>query len=92
MAEFPVALVTGSLVALTLRTQRGLLQETGRVIWVKTAEGRVRHGFAFPEPKAREYAVDLYRQEYQEAAEVVGGRSNDEESEGEHTGHHPGRG
>ena len=92
MAEFPVALVPGSVVELTLRTQRGFLRETSRVVWVRTVEGRVRHGFAFPEPKTREYAVDLYRQEYPEDPEVTGGPANDEGSEGESPGHHPGRG
>ncbi len=63
MAEFPVALVQGSVVELTLRTRSGLVRETSRVVWVKTVEGHARHGFAFPEPKPREYAVDLYRHE-----------------------------
>jgi PilZ domain len=81
MAEFPVALVPGSVVELTIRTQGGFLRETSRVVWVKTVEGRARHGFAFPEPKPREYAVDLYRQEYPGDPEVTGGRLNDEGTE-----------
>ncbi len=63
MAEFPVALVPGSVVELTLQTRRGVLRETSRVVWVKTVEGRARHGFAFPDPKPREYAGDLFRHE-----------------------------
>ena len=82
MAEFPVALVPGSVVELSLRTQMQPLAEAGRVIWVKTVEGRVHHGFAFSEPKARRYAVDLYRQEYPEAPEGSGGRLKDGETEG----------
>ena len=83
MAEFPVALVPGSIVVLSLRTQRQSLEEAGRVAWVKTVEGRVRHGFAFSEPKARRYAVDLYRQEYPESPEGTGGRFNDEGTKGD---------
>jgi len=92
MAEFPVALVPGSVVELTLRTRDGFLRETSRVVWVKTVEGRARHGFAFPEPKPREYAVDLYRQESPASPEVTGGRASDEGNEEESPGHDPGRG
>jgi hypothetical protein len=82
MAEFPVALVPGSVVALKLQTLREPLEAAGRVVWVKTVEGRVRHGFAFPEPRARRFAADLYRQEYPEAPEGSGGRLDDEGTEG----------
>jgi CheY-like chemotaxis protein len=64
MAEFPVVLVPGSLVRLTLQTRQGLLEELARVVWVKTAEGTVRHGFAFPEPKVRDFAASLSLDEH----------------------------
>jgi hypothetical protein len=83
MAEFPVALVPGSLVELTLQTRSGLLRETSRVVWVKNVEGRARHGFAFPEPKPRGYAVDLYRREHPGGPEVSGGQLNDGGARGE---------
>ena len=83
MAEFRVALVPGSVVELSLRTQRQVLEEAGRVIWVKTVEGRVLHGFAFSEPKAPRYAADLYRQQYPKAPEGTGGRSHHEGIKGD---------
>jgi hypothetical protein len=60
MAEFPVELVPGSFVDLTLHTQNGLLEETGRVVWVACTGGTVRHGLAFSEPKGRDFVVDLF--------------------------------
>jgi CheY-like chemotaxis protein len=62
LAEFPVVLVPGSLVRLTLQMREGLREEMGRVVWVKAAGGLVRHGFAFPETKAPDFAVNLSRQ------------------------------
>jgi len=83
MAEFPVALVPGSVVELRLQTLREPLEEAGRVVWVKTVKSGVHHGFAFSEPKARRFAADLYRQVYPEAPEGSGGRLNDERTEGD---------
>lgn len=60
MAEFPVELVPGSFVDLTLHTQNGLLEESGRVVWVTRTGGAVRHGLAFSEPKGRDYMVELF--------------------------------
>jgi hypothetical protein len=60
MAEFPVELVSGSFVDLTLHTQNGPLAEAGRVVWVACSGGTVRHGLAFSEPKGRDFVVDLF--------------------------------
>ncbi|HSC70309.1 MAG TPA: PilZ domain-containing protein [Candidatus Methylomirabilis sp.] len=60
MAEFPVELVSGSFVDLTLHTQNGRLVEAGRIIWVSNTGRTVRHGLAFSEPKGRDYMVDLF--------------------------------
>jgi hypothetical protein len=60
MAEFPVELVPGSFVDLTLRAQTGLLEERGKVVWANCTGGTARHGLAFPEPKGRDYMVDLF--------------------------------
>jgi hypothetical protein len=60
MAEFPVELVPGSFVDLTLHTQNGLMEEAGRIVWVASTGGAVRHGLAFSEPKGRDYMVDLF--------------------------------
>ncbi|HEX9899789.1 MAG TPA: PilZ domain-containing protein [Candidatus Methylomirabilis sp.] len=59
MAEFPVELVPGSQVNLTLHTRNGFLQETGRVVWAATTGGTIRHGMAFLEPKDRDYGGDF---------------------------------
>jgi CheY-like chemotaxis protein len=53
MAEFPVTLVPGSLIQVSLNTPSGPIQETGRVIWAAKARQAVRHGLAFPEVKPR---------------------------------------
>jgi hypothetical protein len=60
MAEFPVELVSGSFVDLTLDTRNGLQEEAGRVVWVACAGATVRHGLAFSEPKGRDYMLDLF--------------------------------
>ncbi len=60
MAEFPVELVSGSEVTLTLHTLNGLLEEMGQVVWVTSTGGTVRHGLAFLEPKGRDYLADLF--------------------------------
>ncbi len=60
MAEFPVELVSGSFVDLTLHTRNGLQEEAGWVVWVASAGATVRHGLAYSEPKGRDYMVDLF--------------------------------
>jgi hypothetical protein len=60
MAEFPVQLVLGSQVTLTLHTRNGFLQETGRVVWAARTGGTIRHGMAFLETKERDYGVGLF--------------------------------
>ncbi len=60
MAEFPVQMVSGSTLGLTLQTPWGPLEVEGRVVWTAVAQGKVRHGVAFPEPKEQDFAVDLF--------------------------------
>ena len=59
MAEFPVELVPGSLIQLSLSTPSGPVQDTGRVIWSARMAQLVRHGVAFPEVKARNFAASV---------------------------------
>jgi hypothetical protein len=47
MAEFPVELVRGRAVELTLITRAGSLTLEGRVAWTAAGEGHVRPGVAF---------------------------------------------
>jgi hypothetical protein len=60
MAEFPVELVSGSFVDLTLHTQNGLQEEAGRVVWINRTGGTVRHGLAFSEPKGHDFLMDPF--------------------------------
>jgi len=60
MAEFPVDMAPREAVSLLLETRRGLLEVDGRVVWTAAANGKIRHGVAFREPKGQEFAVDLF--------------------------------
>lgn len=59
MAELSVQMVPGSTVDLVLDTQRGAVEVKGRVVWTSAGGGTVRHGFAFPQPKAPDFAASL---------------------------------
>ena len=51
LVEFPVEVLPGSLLRVTVQTALGPLELEGRVVWT-TATGRViRHGLAFPRAK-----------------------------------------
>ncbi len=52
-AEFPVLLVPGSAVALTLQTCEGPIGLTGQVVWAGPPGPYVAHGIAFREPPGR---------------------------------------
>jgi len=56
MAEFPVELVPGSQIQLSLSMPSGPIQDTGQVIWAAKIAQLVRHGVAFPEVKPRDFA------------------------------------
>jgi CheY-like chemotaxis protein len=57
MAEFPVELVPGSQIQLSLNMPSGPIQDTGRVIWAARLAQLFRHGVAFPEVKPRDFGV-----------------------------------
>jgi CheY-like chemotaxis protein len=57
MAEFPVEVVPGSQIHLSLSTPSGPIQDTGQVIWATRIAQLVRHGVAFPEVKPRDFAA-----------------------------------
>ncbi len=59
LAEFPVELVPGSRLELTLETPHGPLHETGRVVWESASGDVVHHGIAFLEPKGPGFRPDL---------------------------------
>ncbi len=50
MAEFPVWIVPGSVVHLTLQTPQGPVALTGEVAWAGPPGPRVGHGIAFRDP------------------------------------------
>jgi hypothetical protein len=60
MAEFPVLMVSGSTLGLELQTRWGPMQMDGKVVWTAVAEGIVRHGVAFAEPREEDFALDLF--------------------------------
>ncbi len=59
LAEFPVELVLGSRVELTLETPQGPHPETGRVVRAIASGDVVRHGIAFLQPKGPGFRPDL---------------------------------
>ncbi|HSB70807.1 MAG TPA: PilZ domain-containing protein [Candidatus Methylomirabilis sp.] len=60
MAEFPLQIVSGSILGLTLKTPWGPLGVEAKVVWTVVAEGTIRHGVVFSEPIAQDLAVDLF--------------------------------
>lgn len=60
MVELPVEVVPGSLIRLILPTRSGPLEVEGRVMWTAVNGTTIRHGLAFREPKAPDFAVDLF--------------------------------
>ncbi len=60
MMELPLEVVPGSEMRAVLQTRRGPVEVEGRVIWTRATGAGVRHGLAFPEPKDRDFAVDLF--------------------------------
>jgi len=63
MAEFPVYVLPGSDVDLTLQTRRGSVGVQGRVVWAAPVESWTRHGIEFSEPKGKDFARDLFLNE-----------------------------
>ena len=61
--DLPVALATGTSVALVLQTRQGPLDLEGRIVWAHPTKDVVFHGLAFPEPKDQEFALDLFLSE-----------------------------
>ena len=60
MAEFPVQMVSGSMLGLTLKTPWGPLALEAKVVWTVVAEGKILHGVTFSEPIEQDLAVDLF--------------------------------
>lgn len=60
MAEFPLHLVSGCTVDLTLQTPWGPLELEGKVVWSASAKEQTHHGVAFLEPREQDFAVDLF--------------------------------
>ncbi len=63
MAEFPVLIVAGSVVDLTLQTRHGPLAVTGQVAWAGPPSTQVGHGIAFREPRGDDFASELVQRE-----------------------------
>ncbi len=63
MAEFPVQIVPGTVMALMLQTRHGPLALTGQIAWADPPGNAIRHGIAFAEPKGHDFAMDLFLSE-----------------------------
>jgi len=63
MAELPVRIVPGSVVALVLQTRRGFLTVKGAVAWADPPGTQISHGIAFREPRGDDFALDLFHSE-----------------------------
>jgi hypothetical protein len=63
MAELPVRIVPGSVVALVLQTRRGFLTVNGEVAWADPPGTQISHGIAFREPRGDDFALDLFHSE-----------------------------
>ncbi len=60
MAEFPVQIVPGTVMALVLQTRHGPLPVTGQIAWTGPPSDAIRHGVAFSEPKGHAFALTLF--------------------------------
>jgi len=63
MAELPVRIVPGSVVALVLQTRRGFLTVNGEVAWADPPGTQISHGIAFREPRGDDFALALFHSE-----------------------------
>ncbi len=63
MAEFPVQIVPGTVMALVLQTRHGPLALTGQIAWADPPGNAIRHGVAFSEPKGHDFALTLSLEE-----------------------------
>ena len=63
MAELPVRIVPGSVVALVLQTRRGFLTVNGEVAWADPPGTQISHGISFREPRGDDFALDLFHSE-----------------------------
>ncbi len=64
MAEFPVQIVPGTVMALVLQTRHGPLPVTGQIAWADPPGEAIRHGIAFSEPKDHDFALTLFLEEH----------------------------
>ena len=64
LAEFPVEMPAGKPVHVVLSSRRGPVEVEGKVVWVRGVGLGIHHGIAFPEPKARDFALDLFLAEH----------------------------
>jgi hypothetical protein len=59
LVEFPVEVLPGSTLRMTIQTALGPLELEGRVVWTAATRGVIRHGVAFSGPKRPELAEEL---------------------------------
>ncbi len=64
LAEFPQEMPPGRSVRVVLSSRQGLVEVEGTVVWVRGVGLGIHHGIAFPEPKNRQFALDLFLAEH----------------------------
>ncbi len=74
-AEFPVRLVPGTIVALTIQMRHGPLALTGQVAWAGAPGPQVVHGIAFRDPPGDAFVRDLVQRDQDGATGEKGGCS-----------------
>jgi len=63
LAGFPVEVAVGSRLCSVIQTRAEPIGADCRVVWTKVAGGTVEHGLAFLEPKGRDFALYLAREQ-----------------------------
>ncbi len=64
LAEFPQEMPPGRSVRVVLSSRLGRGGVGGGVVWVRGVGLGIHHGIAFPEPKNRSFALDLFLAEH----------------------------
>ena len=59
LVEFPVEVLPGSILRVTIRTALGPLEVEGRVVWTAATRGIIRHGLAFTRPRKPQFTKGL---------------------------------
>jgi hypothetical protein len=62
LVEFPVEVLPGSILRMTLQTALGPLELKSRVVWTATCRGIIRHGLVFSAAKRPDLTEELWHE------------------------------